>query len=160
MKRVLLLCLACMVLLSAAASAEIKKDKDETGLYVASTITKPEIGFEVTFTKNVVNDEKFYRVYAFAHNKFKENILKDAPISLLIDKYPSFDLEKYRYDMSKGVEEYRSSIQADIPIDLIEKVKNGKDVSLWCTGSGWATSFILLAPDFLDEWKEVINTEA
>lgn len=160
MKRVLLLWLACMMLLSAVASAEIKKDKDETGLYVASTIKKPEIGFEVKFTKNVVGNEHFYRMFVFVHSQFPEFLLGDSPITLSIDKYPSFDLDDYKYGITKGVGQYYSSIQAKVSLDMIERIKNAKKIMLLCKSKDGPLPYGMLSQDFLDEWKEVINTEA
>ena len=127
MKRIIVLCMVCMMLMSAVASAEIKKDKDETGLYVCSTIKRDIDGFTVQFKKNVVGDEVFYRISAYAHSKFREFLLKDEPISLLIDKYPAFYLDKYHYDVTKGYNEYYSGIvNAEVPLDLVGKIRGGE----------------------------------
>lgn len=158
MKRIVILCLISMFILSAVASAEIKKDKDEMGLSVCSTIEKKDIGFSVKFQKNVVGEEVFYRISAYVHNSFREFLLENAPISIWIDKYPSFYLEKYHYGITRGYSEYYSAItDAEVSLDLVEKIKNGKDVSIWCEGKTRRPLF-LASEDFLDEWKEVINT--
>lgn len=159
MKRIVIFCLISMFMVSAVASAEIKKDKDEMGLYVCSTIEKKDIGFSVDFEKNVVGEEVFYRVSAYVHSKFGEHMLKDKPISIYIDKYPAFYLDRYRYGTTDGYKEYYSAItDAEVSVDLINKIQNGKNVQVWCSSRNGMLPLFLASEDFLNEWKEVINT--
>lgn len=164
MKRVLLLCLACMMLVSAVASAEVKKDKDSfTGGINAGSYTNLQPFFNTMYFRKTMSDG--YVTYEFSISRIggKNSILGDAPIEIKIDQYPVYELRDIRY-RSSGPDSYgvkhSSSISVKIPADLADKIREAKRVAFQyeeVNGMRWP---YVLPDDVLAEWKEVINTEA
>lgn len=164
MKRVLLLCLACMMLVTAAVSAEVMKGKDSfTGGFYVSSWQYPEHFLKsIHFVKNIDEGVVSYD-FSISRIRGKNSVLGNAPIEIKIDNYPVYDLKDYRYKLtgpdSYGVE-YNSIIDVKFPTELAEKIKDAKRVAIRFEDARGIQYPYVLPDDVLAEWKEVINTEA
>lgn len=164
MKRVLALCMACMVLLSAVASAEVKKGKDSfTGGLNVGSYVKPENFFDTMYFIKTISDGYISYEFSISRIRGKDSILGDAPIKIKVGQYPVCELKDYRYKAtgpdSYGVK-YNSDIKVKFPSELANQIKDAKRVAIQyedVLGMEWP---YVIPDDVLAEWKEVINTEA
>lgn len=164
MKRVLVLCMACMVLVSAVASAEVKKGKDSFtgGFNVSSHVAAEPFLKVVHLVKNVSDGGIMYKLTLSCIGSNK-NVLGDEPIEMKVDGQPVHELKDYRYKLSAansyGVL-YNSVIEIKLPLDLIDQIKETKRVAIRFRDARGISYPYVLPDDVLAEWKEVINTEA
>lgn len=164
MKRVLLLCLACMVLVSAVASAEVKKGKDNFtgGFNVSSHVAAEPFLKVVHLVKNVSDGGIMYKL-TLSRIGSNKNVLGDEPIEMKVDGQPVYELEDYRYKLSEansyGVL-YNSVMDIKLPLNLIDRIKETKRLAIRFRDARGISYPYVLPDDVLAEWKEVINTEA
>lgn len=162
MKRILILCMACIVLFSGVVSAKVSKGKDSftEESYVSSYIN-PKLYFSAMhFTKRISQNQKTYSL-SLSLIRMRNSVLGNAPIEIKIDNYPVDTLKDYRYRLtgpdSYGVE-YNSVLDVKFPSELAEKIKDAKKVAIRyedVKGMRWPYT---LPEATLSEWKEVINS--
>lgn len=163
MKRIFVLCIALVIVMSAVASAEVKKGIDSfTGESYVSSWQEPHPFFKtINFSKNMFSETTTYTLSA-SYMGSKDSVFGDAPFEIKIDEYPICKLTDYRYKLtgpdSYGVK-YYSVINIIFPDDLALKIKDAKKIAIrYEDARGIKYPYTL--PDYvLSEWKEVINTE-
>lgn len=163
MKRVLVLCMVCMFLVSAVASAEVKKGKDSfTGGMNVHCEMKSPYSDSMKFSKNITGKQAIYKIKIIKSN-LKKYLIADIPIELKIDQYPVCELKDYIYQVtgpdSYGVS-YSSIMESKISLDIIEKIKVSNRIAIRFRDNDATKYPYVLPDDVLAEWKEVINTEA
>lgn len=163
MKRILILCMACMVLMAGVASAEILKGRDSftNGLSVSSSVEAKSIIQSMIFSKENDGGLLTYEIY-IAETNMKEYIISNIPMEIKIDDFPTCKLKEYRYKItgpdSYGVN-YNASITAIIPRDVVENIKNSKKVAIRFEDNYALRRIYVLPEATLNEWKQVIATE-